>query len=359
VYIGTFTDGSSQGIYVSRIDTVTGRLAPPELAAATTSPNFLAVSPDGRFLYSATRISKFKGMPGGAVSAFVIDGHTGQLRLRDQQFCGSADPCHVSVDATGQTVVVANYNGGSVKSFHVKADGSLIDGTFIQHHGRSVNTNRQSAAHAHCIVVAPEGRHALACDLGMDKVLIYQLNPANAALTPDETAFAAVTPGSGPRHLAFSPNGKIVYVVNEMACTVTTFAWDGINGKLDTLETVTLLPPGVALANSFAAAEIAVRPDGRFIYATVRGHDSITVLAADQKSGKLSFLENVPCGGKVPRGMGIDPTGRWLIVANQKSGTVAVFGIDAGTGRLTPTAQVLSIDSPVDVKFAPMSNAQM
>jgi 6-phosphogluconolactonase len=349
VYFGTFTNELSKGIYVSRLDADTGKLAAPELAAAITSPNFLAVSPNGRFLYAATR----GDASGGAVSVFALDDRSGKLALQDQKSSGGAEPCHVSVDATGRVMLVANYTGGSVKSFHISPDGSLTDGTFIQHHGHSVNANRQGGPHAHCVVPAPAGRFALACDLGLDKVMIYRLNPTNAALTANEPAFTTVPPGSGPRHLAFSPDGKTACVINEMACTVTVFAWDALNGKLDARETVPLLPPGVAVTDAFTAAEIAVRPDGRFVYATVRGHDSISVLAVDGKNGGLSLVENVPCGGKGPRGMGIDPTGRWLVVANQKSQTVTVFGIIAATGRLRPTGQVLSVGAPVDVKFVP------
>ncbi len=353
VYFGTFTNTTSQGIYVSRLDMDTGKLSSPELAAAIPSPNFLAVSPNGRFLYSATRMRKFREMTGGAVSAFSIDGHTGKLTLNDQKFSGGSDPCFVSVDSAGKAVFVANYDGGSVKSFYINPDGSLADGTFIQHHGHSVNTNRQNSAHAHCFLAAPRERFALACDLGMDKVMIYKFNPANATFAASEPGYTAIAPGSGPRHLAFSPDGKTAYLANEMACTITVFTWDGLHGKLDARETVPLLPPGVAVTDSFTAAEVVVRPDGRFIYATLRGHDSISVLAVDKKSGGLALVENVPCGGKVPRGMGIDPTGHWLIIGNQKSETVTVFGVNAATGRLTPTGQVLSVGMPVDVKFAP------
>jgi 6-phosphogluconolactonase len=255
------------------------------------------------------------------------------------------------VDAADQTVYVANYSGGSVKSFHVNGDGTLMEGTFIQHYGSSVNTNRQTHAYTHCMVPAPEGRFVLACDLGMDKVMIYKSDSANAELSTSQPPFASVPPGSGARHLAFSPDGQSAYVINEMGCTVTEFAWNAKKGKLKPRETVSLLPPGATLAGTFAAAEIAVRPDGRYVYGTVRGHDSISVLAVDAKSGKLSLVENVPSGGNIPRGMGIDPTGRWLLTGNQKSGTVAVFAIDAATGKLTPTGQVLPAGTPVDVKF--------
>jgi len=354
VYFGTFTNEISKGIYESRLDLTTGKLSEPELAAAIPSPNYLAVSPDSHFLYMATRLDTFKNMAGGAVGAFAIDRNTGRLRLLDQEFSGGDGPCYVDVDKAGKTVFIANYNGGSVKSFHVNPDGTLTDGTFIQHHGSSVNSKRQSSAHAHCFVPAPAGRFALACDLGMDKVMIYTYDPTNAKLAANAPAFATVTPGYGPRHIAFSPDGKTVYVVSEMACTVTVFDWDGSKGRLHARQTVSLLPADMPLTPAFTAAEIAVRPDGRFVYATVRGYDRVSVLAVNKESGNLSLVETVSCGGKVPRGMGIDPTGRWLIVANQTSGDVVVFGINTVAGQLAPTGQVLRIGSPVDVKFVPM-----
>jgi 6-phosphogluconolactonase len=353
VYFGTFTNQASKGIYVSRLDDDTGKLSAPELAAETPNPNFLTVSSDGKYLYAATRMDTFSNVTSGAVSAFAIDHVSGKLKFLDEKSTGGPDCCFVGEDAADQTIFAANYSGGSVKSFHVKPDGSLTEGTFIQHHGSSVNTNRQNSPHAHCFVAAPSGRFALACDLGMDKVMIYKINATTAALSANDPAFATLPPGSGPRHIAFSPDGRTACVINEMACTISVFAWDGLRGKLDARETVALLPPTVPVKDTFAAAEIAARPDGKFVYATVRGADCISVLTMDAKTGKLSLLENVPSGGSVPRGMGIDPAGRWLIVGNQKSQTVTIFAINAMTGRLAPTGQVLKVGSPVDVKFAP------
>lgn len=350
VYFGTFTNQLSKGIYVSRLDVATGKLTPPELAAETPSPNFLAVSPNGKFLYAATRVEELNGVKGGAVSAFVIDAASGKLSLLNQKSSGGRSPCHVSVDATGKAVFVANFHGGSVKSLPVNADGSLGDGgTFIQHRG--VDTNRPVGPRGHWMAADPSNRYALACDLGLDKVMIYKLDATAATLATNDPPSASVPSGAGARHLAFGHDGRFVYVLNEMACSVTTFAWDSAKGKLDALETIPALPKSMTVQTNFSAAEIAVRADGRFVYATIRGHDSISVLATDAKSGKLAFVENVPAKGKVPRGMGIDPTGRWLIVANQRSDSAAVFGIDTETGRLTPTGQELQIGSPVDVKF--------
>lgn len=349
VYFGTFTDKSSKGIYVSHLNSDSGKLSPPELAAEIPNPSFLAASPDGKFLYAAIRSENTN-----AVGAFAIAPGSGRLKLIDEKPSGGNGPCHVSVDAAGHAVFVANYSGGSIKSFHLGPAGRLADGTFIQHHGGSVNTNRQNAAHAHFICADPTGRFVLACDLGLDKVMIYRLDPKkNAALTANTPPSASVPPGAGARHLAFNSDGKSAYVVNEMACSVTSFLWDATNGVLAGRENISLLPVGATLSDKFTAAEIAVRPDGRFIYATVRGHDSVSVLAVATNTGNLSLIQNISCGGKIPRGMGIDSAGRWLLVANQKSDSVAVFAVDATTGRLAPTGQTVHVGSPVDVEFAP------
>jgi 6-phosphogluconolactonase len=216
--------------------------------------------------------------------------------------------------------------------------------------GHGVNLKRQSGPHAHCVAADPSNRFVLECDLGTDKVVIYRLNPDDDTLTANTPAFGMVPPGAGARHLAFSRDGKFVHVINELACTITTFAWDEKLGKLNPVETVSALPPGVAVSPDFTAAEILVHPSGQFIYATVRGHDSVSVFAADERSGRLRFVQNVSAGGEVPRGMGLDPTGRWLIVANQKSDNVVEFSIDAATGKLSATGRQLKIGSPVDVK---------
>jgi 6-phosphogluconolactonase len=347
VYFGTFTDAASKGIYVSHLDLDSGKLSAPEVAAAVGSPNYLAISPDGHFLFAVTRGDKGDG----AVATFSVDAGSGSLKLLDQKSSGGNGPCYVGLDTPDQAVIVANYSGGTVKSFHLNPDGTLVDGTIIEHHGSSVNPERQAGPHPHCFVPAPDGRFALACDLGLDKVMIYRVNPDNGTLTTNDPAFAAIAPGSGPRHIAFSPDGKSACVISEMACTATVFSWNGAKGKLRERQTVQLLPPGEYQKN-FTAAEIAYRPDGRFVYATVRTHNSISVLAVDGK--KLSLVQNLPCAGDFPRGMGIDPTGHWLIVGNQKSKTVTVFAIDAETGKLTYTGQSMVIGIPVDVKFLPL-----
>lgn len=347
VYFGTFSDGPGNGIFVSRFDSGTGRLGEPVLAVEASSPNYLAASPDGRLLFAATRPNSAEGF----VESYAIERPSGRLAPLAQAVAGGAGPCHVSVDPSGRSLLVANYTGGSVKSFRIGEGGSLADGTFVKHEGSSVNPNRQKGPHAHCIMPSPDGRFALACDLGTDRVMIYRLYPSEATLTtPHVQAFASVPPGAGPRHLVFSADGSRVHVVNEMACTLSTFAWDADRGTLRARGTVPLLPPGVEVSPSFSAAAIVAGADGRFVYATVRGHDSVSVLATGA-NGSATLVENVPCGGATPRGLGIDPTGRWLLVGNQRSNTVNVFAIDQLTGRLTETDQMIEVGSPVDVRF--------
>jgi 6-phosphogluconolactonase len=352
VYFGTYTGKSSKGIYASRLDASTGKLTPPELVAETTSPSFLAISPNGKFLYAANEVPKFEGRTAGAVTAFALDRSAGKLTALNQKSSGGSGPCHLVVDATGRSVLVANYGGGSVQALPVNKDGSLGDGgTFIQHTGGSVDKSRQEAPHGHCIVADPSNRFALACDLGLDKVLIYKLDPARAALTANDPAFGTVAPGSGPRHISFRPDGKFAYVISEMLCTVSAFTFDAKRGALTEFETVSSLPPGETVQKGFSTAEIEVHPSGKFVYGSNRGHDTIAAFAIDAKSGKLTLVGHENSGGKIPRSFGIDPTGRWLLAANQNSDSVVVFRIDEKSGALTPAGQQVQVGAPVCVKF--------
>ena len=351
VYFGTYTNALSRGIYVARLEADTGKISAPELAAEVANPCFLNLSPDSRFLYSANS-TKFDGN-NGSVSAFAVDKKSGQLKWLNEKSSGGNGPCHVSVDASGKVMLVANYGSGSVKSFRLENDGRIgADGSLLQHTGSSVNTNRQAAPHAHFIAADPGNRFALACDLGLDRVMAYRLNPTNAALEVQYGySMADVPPGAGARHLAFSHDGKSVYVLNEMGCSISRFSWDAKNGLLELGETISALPSGVELKKNFTAAEILVHPSGKFVYATLRGHDSVSVFAVNKKSGQLTFVQNISSGGQMPRGLGIDPTGRWLFTGNQKSDNAVEFSIEAKTGKLTATGAELRIGSPVDVKF--------
>jgi 6-phosphogluconolactonase len=349
VYFGTYTEGLSKGIYVSRFDSANGWLSAPRLAATTPDPSYLTIAPDKKRLYAANEVS---GPGNGMVSAFEIDKNFGQLALLGQKDSGGVSPCHVSVDAKGKTLLVANYNSGSIKSLPILKGGGFGDGgSLIEYHGHSINPNRQTSPHAHFLAVDPSNRFALGCDLGTDHVMVYQLDPSDSTLVANELPSAPLPPGSGPRHLAFSRDRQFVYVVNEMGCSVSRFSWDAKTGKLTAEDTVSALPDGVPVQPQYTAAEILVRPDGKFVYVSIRGHDSISVLAVDSKTRSLTLIQNISAAGKVPRGLGIDPTGHWLIVANQQSDNIVEFSIDAETGKLTPTATTFQVGSPVDVKF--------
>jgi len=355
VYIGTYTGGKSKGIYVSRFDTANGRLGPPELAAESVSPSFLAIHPNHRFLYAANETGEFAGKKSGAVSAFVIDLNSGKLTPLNQQPSGGDGPCHVAVDKSGKTILVANYGGGSVEALPIKPDGSLDAPTsFIQHQGSSVDKQRQQRPHGHFITTDAANRFALACDLGLDQVVVYKFDPANSSIVANDPPSASVPPGSGPRHLAFHAGGRFAYVINEMKCTMTAFSYDPARGEMKELQNISTLPEGETKKPNYSTAEVEAHPSGKFLYGSNRGHDSIVVFATDPGTGKLTYVENVSTQGKTPRSFGIDPTGNYLLAANQDSENVVVFRIDQKTGRLAATASSIEVGKPVCVVFVPV-----
>ena len=352
VYFGTYTGARSKGIYVSRFDTATGRLTAPELAVATASPSFLALHPNRRFLYAAGETSILNGKRVGAVAAFSVNAKTGRLTLLNRQSSGGEGPCHLAVDATGQCLLVANYGDGSIAALPIQADGGLAKpATVIQHQGSSVNPTRQAGPHAHFIIPDPANRFALVCDLGLDQVLVYRFDPAKAALVPNDPPFASVKPGSGARHLAFHPSGRFVFLSSEMGSTLTAFAYDAKRGALKELQTISMLP--TTFAGNSAGAEVQVHPNGKFVYASNRGHNSIAIFSCDASNVKLTYVEHQDTQGKIPRHFAIDPTGQWLLAENQNSDSVVVFRVDANTGRLSATGQTVSVGAPVCAIFAP------
>ena len=357
VWFGTYTGGPAkgEGIYVSRFDTATGRLSQPVLAATAKNPSFLALHPSLPVLYAVSEVADADGKPMGAVLAFDVDLASGRLTAKNHQPSGGKGPCHVSVDRSGRAVLAANYGGGSVICLGTGADGSLAaavqapPGGFIQHEGSSVNPQRQQGPHAHSIFPTADGRFAIACDLGLDKVFVHALDAAKATLVPH--GFATVTAGAGPRHFAFHPNGRFGYSVNELDRTVTAFSYDPATGALAPLGSVSTLPADVTQTDGFSTAEIVAHPGGRFLYASNRGHHSIAMFAIDAASGRPSFLGVEPIRGKTPRNFTIDPSGRFLLAGGQDSNTVTVFAIDAETGRLSFTGHSLDVPSPVCIRF--------
>jgi 6-phosphogluconolactonase len=354
VYFATYTGekSKSKGIYVSRLDLGTGKVTTPELAAQTENPSFLNVHPKETFLYAANEVRSFEGKDMGSVSGFSVDRQTGRLTPLNQQGSGGRGPVYLVVDKTGRNVLVSNYGGGSVAVLPIKPDGMLEPASaFVQHTGSSVHPTRQRAPRAHSINLSPSNRFAYVADLGLDKVLIYRFDAEKGSLAPADPPFATVQPGAGPRHFAFHPQGRFAYVINEINVTLTAFSVDPELGKLTEVQTVSTLPEGQSVQEGFSTAEVQVHPSGRFLYGSNRGHDSITVFAIDEKTGRLTFVQNEPTQGSGPRGFGIDPTGQYLLAANQRSDSVVVFRIDAKTGRLSPTGQTLEVGSPASVKF--------
>jgi len=351
VYIGTYTGARSQGIYTALFDSQSGRLSAPELAAEAKNPTFLALSPNGRFLYAANEIGNYSGQPSGAVSAFSIDKQSGKLALLNQQPSAGSGPCHIALDKTGECVLVANYGSGSVAAIKVGSDGGLSGPGFqVQHHGSSINSQRQEGPHAHYITTDPANRFALACDLGLDQVLVYKLDRSQARLTLNDPPAAPLAPGAGPRHLGFHPNGRWVYVINELNSTLSSFEYSPRQGTLTSLQTVSTLPKGFSGQNS--CAEVAVHPSGKFVYGSNRGDDSIALFSIDAKTGKPTFIARESTRGKTPRHFALDPSGLWLLAENQDSNDIFVFRVDPASGRLAPVGERTEVGAPVCLVFA-------
>lgn len=352
VYVGTYTGGKSRGIYLLRLERRTGKLTAPALAAETEQTSFLALHPSGRFLYAVNEIGSFEGQDSGSVTAFAVDRETGALREIGRKPTGGSAPCHLCVDRAGKHVLVANYGGGSVCAYRILDDGSLGERTaFSEHSGSSVNRRRQERPHAHSVNLDPANRFAFVADLGIDKIVVYRFDAARGALEKDDSLEVRLDPGSGPRHFAFHPDGRHAYVINELASTVTAFSYDPARGKLDRLTTISTLPEG--FTGETTTAEVRVSPNGELVFGSNRGHDSIAVFRVDPARGTLSFVRCVPSGGKTPRNFGVDPSGRWLVAANQATGNLVCFRIDAGAADLKPAGAPVEVPNPVCVLFEP------
>ncbi|MGD0897316.1 MAG: lactonase family protein [Thermoguttaceae bacterium] len=352
LYFGTYTntDAKSRGIYLGHLDLATGRLESVELAGETTNPSFLAVHPTRGLLYCVGEMSNFEGKGTGAVNAFSIQPKTGKLTLLNQQSSGGSGPCHVTIDRTGRYVLVANYGSGSVACLPIQGDGRLAAAScVVQHCGSSVYPQRQTGPHAHAIYLDPANRIALAADLGMDKILVYCFNADCGKLGLNRPAWVAAQPGAGPRHLAFHPNGRWLFCINELDNTVTRYCYDAGRGELRPCESLSTLPEGFQGTNT--AAEIAVHPSGKFLYGSNRGHNSVAIFAIDAETGKLRQVGHQSTQGKTPRYVGIDPAGRYLLAAHQDTNNVVIFRIDAATGQLQPTGPAVEVPAAVCIEM--------
>lgn len=349
VFISAFAPGDKAGIHAYQFDTKTGSLKPVHRTTDVQNPFFLAVSRDKHFLY-AIDAKNFGDKVDEFVAAYSIQGHTGELKKLNAQSSRGTSSCYLDADATGKTVVVANYSSGSVASLPVKADGSLGEAaSFMQHSGSSVDPGRQKGPNAHSIVISPDNRFALAADLGIDKIMIYKLDAATAKLTPnDAQPFAKMQPGSGPRHITFHPNGKRVYVINELKNTVTVFDYASATGALTERQTISTLPAD--FSGKSYCADLKITPDGQFLYGTNRGHDSVAAFRIGD-DGKLTLINIEPSLGKGPQNLLITPDGKWLLCANMPGNSVVVFQINASSGKLKAVGQPTSMPMPSCIRW--------
>lgn len=358
VYVGTYTNSKespSDGIYRLEFDPADGSLTPRGVAAKSADPSFLAVHPSGKFLFAVNELGEFQGEKAGGVSSFALDAATGELTPINQQSSKGAHPCHLTLDPAGKVAIVANYSGGSVACLPIGPDGSLHPASsFVQHRGKSVDPGRQTAPHAHSANLDPTGKVALVADLGLDKVLLYDLDADAGKLEPHAPAAVDVAPGSGPRHLAWHPSGNFAYVITELANTVDVLSYDREKGTLAPVQSVSTLPPD--FQGKSYCAEVVVHPSGKFVYGSNRGHDSLAIFRVDPASGELAPAGWQLVGGKNPRNFAIDPTGKYLLAAGQDSDGIVVFRIDPESGGLSAAGEPVAIPKPVCIRFVPRSN---
>jgi 6-phosphogluconolactonase len=341
VYIGTYTRGGSKGIYAFRFAPQSGKLTEIGVAAEVQNPSFLHVPPNGSHLYAVGEAST------GMVTAYGLDRASGKLKLLNNQQSGGDGPCHLTADKAGKNLLLVHYGSGSVAAFRLKTDGSLGERTaLVQHSGSSTNPKRQEGPHAHSVNFSKSDKYAVVADLGIDQYIVYAVGPTKGVLSRHSEA--KVKPGSGPRHFSFHPNYRYAYGVNELSSTVTAFRWDESSGKLTEIQTVSTLPED--FKGNSSCAEILTHPNGKFVYASNRGHDSLAAYSI-ANDGKLTFTGTTPTGGKTPRNFRIDPSGDWLIAANQDTGNLVVFRVDKSSGKLTPSGEQAKVPFPVCIRF--------
>jgi 6-phosphogluconolactonase len=358
VYVGTYTNGDSKGIYLYRFDEKTGQLTSGGLAAESSNPSFVITDPTHRYLYAVNEMADRDpnaprgGFHKGSISSYAIDPKTGALKFLNSVSSGGSGPCHLVIDKLGKILFVANYGSGSVASYAILKDGSIGAMTwFDQHHGSSANPKRQEGPHAHEVVISPDNRFLFVPDLGLDHILIYRIDEAKRTFSANDPAYVAVNPGLGPRHFAFAPDGKFAYAVCEMGSSVVAFSYNRQTGALTVIQTISTLPSGYS--GQDASAEIQIDKSGRFLYASNRGQNTITEFQIDKTTGKLTPVQNISTEGKTPRNFVIDPSGKYLIAANQDSNNMVVFTIDPASGHLTPANQNIELGAPVCLTFVP------
>jgi len=351
LYVGTYTeDGRTEGVYLARLDTASGELRYLAQADAGKNPSFLAIHPNGRVLYAVNEVLEYGGKSSGAVTALAIAADSGALTKLNERASMGAAPCYVSIDRSGRALLVANYMGGNVAMLPIEDNGAIgAAAHIVDHRGTGPDKERQEAPHAHCILADPSNRYALAADLGADRVFVHELDADRGSMRVVDDAGGAAKPGAGPRHLTFHPRLPLVYVANELDSTVSTLRFDRERGTLSAVDTRSTLPAGWRGTNY--PADIHITRSARTLYLSNRGHNSIAVFSVASGTGALSLDQVVSTDGDWPRNFSLDPSERWLLVANQRSGTIVVFARDPQSGQLRRTANRLSLPAPVCLRF--------
>ena len=349
-YVGNYGTGQDGGIYLCRLNSLTGEITLQGETKGIDNPSFLAIDSNNHFLYAVNEVSDVNGNPGGAVSSFEIDPENGRLRFVAQQLTLGESPCHISIDRTGKFLLITNYTGGNVTVVPILQDGN--PGNYvehIQHKGHSINPDRQNAPHPHSINLSPDNNYAFVPDLGLDKILIYRFDPQTGKLRPGDFPYISLKPGSGPRHFTFHPDGRFAYVINELNSTVTVFKYKSVKGTLKEIQTISTLPE--EFTGESNCADIHIHPNGKYLYGSNRGHNSIVIFSIDPSNGKLIQRGFTSTQGDFPRNFAIDPSGLYMLAANQRSDSIFSFRINIETGELIPTGHMIEIPKPVCIKF--------
>jgi 6-phosphogluconolactonase len=352
VYVGTYAKPDADGIFGYHLNEQTGELTQVLRVKAGPNPSYLTLDKDRKHLYAVNEVTEYEGQKSGAVSSFAIDSKTGNLTFLNRQLSLGGAPCYISLDEKNQLALVANYVGGNVTAFPIQSNGQLKPATSTDQHEGKGPKPQQDAAHAHCILPDPSNRFILAVDLGIDQIISYQVNTTAEDLLErqPQPAFQAKA-GAGPRHLTFHPNKRFAYLMNELDGTLSALEYNSAKGSFKEIETVSALPKGYT--GGVSGADVHVSPDGRFVYASNRGHNSIVVFKVDEKIGKLTLVQHMSTHGDWPRNFTITPSGKMLLVANQRSNNITTYHVNTQTGELTYTGKSIELPSPVYLQVVP------
>lgn len=340
-YVGTYTKSTSKGIYSFVLDTEEKKISNVELAAELENPTYVTISKDNKYLYAVGK----EGSLGG-VAAYSVDPSTGKLEFLNKQFTEGASPCHVSVDDNKNFTLTGNYHKGTVEAYPLNTDGTVKElAAKVEHSGTGPNTARQEKPHMHFTGFTPDERFVVSVDLGIDKVETYKLTDGQL----ETVCSLSVKPGSGPRHIAFHPNGKFAYVMTELSNEVITLSYNSETGELKDLQYISALP--IDFTENSQGSAIHLSSDGKFVYAGNRGHNSIALFSINSETGALTFIEHTSTEGNWPRDFVLDPTEKFIVASNEQSDTLTLFERDEATGKLTLLQSEIHAPEPVCVKF--------